>query len=263
MTEATYTSTLNAGLGMIRETQMLLDLWHPGMSSSHLEKVALSSGQFPNMTARRLRNLVVEGFAPCYLGSDGAPAVLLKKVKRILTEQELEQFLFVYTCRAHVILADFVRDVYWPAYAAGQETLANEDARAFVTRANQDGKTTTPWSESTVWRVARYLTAYCADFGLLERGTRQTRKILPHWIQPRIAAFLAYDLHFSGHGDNAILVHSDWALFGMERADVVEELKRLALRDLLILQSAGGVTKISWHYDTMEELIDVLAQGKL
>jgi hypothetical protein len=263
MTEATYTSTLNAGLGMIEETQILLDLWRPGMSSTELEHTARSSGLFPNMTARRLRNFVLEGFAHCYLDNDGAPAVLLQRIRDVLTKRELEQLFFIYTCRAHTILADFIRDVYWLAYAAGQETLSNKDARTFVMRANQDGKTTTLWSDSTIQRVARYLTAYCADFGLLERGTKQARKILTYRIEPRVAAILAYDLHFAGHGDNAILAHPDWGLFGLERADVLEEMKQLALRNLLIVQSAGGITKISWQCDSMEELINVLTRNEL
>jgi len=124
MTPAVYTSTLNAGLGMIAETGLLLSLWHPGMSTNDLKRTALASGQFPKMTARRLRNLVVEGFAPCYLVDDGAPALSLKRVQDFFTRREFEQLLFIYSARAHVILADFVREVYWPAYSAGRPILS-------------------------------------------------------------------------------------------------------------------------------------------
>jgi len=40
-----------------------------------------------------------------------------------------------------------------------------------------------------------------------------------------------------------------------------DEMKRLALKGLLIVQSAGGVTRISWPYKNMEELADVLTHG--
>ncbi len=62
-----YTTQLGAGLGVIAETRILLDLWHPGMTSSALYQAALDSGDFPNATARRLRNMVAECFAPRYL----------------------------------------------------------------------------------------------------------------------------------------------------------------------------------------------------
>src|SRR5207249_5477322 len=66
-----YTTNLQAGLGLVAETKALLEIWKPGMSVSQLNQHALDSGRFPQMTARRLRNLVVEGFAPRYLVDGG------------------------------------------------------------------------------------------------------------------------------------------------------------------------------------------------
>jgi hypothetical protein len=47
-------------------------------------------------------------------------------------------------------------------------------------------------------------------------------------------------------------------LFGLEKDDVLQELKRLALRGEIILQSAAAVTHIGWKYKTMEDLGDGL-----
>jgi hypothetical protein len=68
-------------------------------------------------------------------------------------------------------------------------------------------------------------------------------------------------LHTAGIGDNTILAHQDWQLFGMQREDVLEEFKRLSLKGLLIVQAAGDVIHISWKFKTMEELCNVLAKG--
>ena len=262
MTTATYTAQLQAGLGMIDETRILLDLWEDDMDGPTLTHVALQSGQFAAMSARRLRNLVAECFAPRYLVQNGTPARLLRILQPLLVNREFEQLLFLYTCRANAILADFVRDVYWRDYAAGREMIDNGEALVFVTRANQDGKTTTPWSSSTLRRVAGYLTGTCADFSLLERGARSVRRILPFRIEQRVVGLLAYELHFAGHGDNRIVSSPDWALFGLEPADVVDELKRLALKGLLIVQTAGSAITIGWQYQSMDEVCDVIAQGK-
>jgi hypothetical protein len=261
--DKTYTSKLGAGLGMIEETRILLDLWNEGMDSTSLNKVALNSGRFPTISARRLRNLVSDCFAPRYLVNDAAPAHLLKSLDSALSSRESEQLMYLFTCRAHRILADFVRDVYWPAYAAGRDTLDNDEARIFVVQANQDGKTTTPWSDTTIQNVAGYLTGCCADFGLLERGVRRLRRILPYHLEPRVATMLAYDLHFAGLGDNRIVVDEDWTLFGLEPADVLSELKRIALKGLVIVQTAGGAIRIGWQYKTIGEMIDGVAQGAL
>jgi len=259
--EQLYTTQLGAGLGVIGETRTLLELWEPGMSASQLFQHALDSGSFPGMSARRLRNLISECFAPRYLAVNDYPAVILKKLGPFLTLTEFTQLLFLFTCRANLILADFVRQVYWHRYSSGHEAISNEDARDFVIKAIQRGKTVKPWSENMIERVAGYLTRCCADFGMLEPGIKKVRKMLPYRIEYKVAAFLAYDLHFSGAGDNAMIAHIDWELFGMEREDVLDELKRLSFKGFFIIQTAGDVIRLGWNCKNWEEFTGVIAKG--
>lgn len=256
-----YTAQLQAGLGLVHETKTLLDLWTLGMTPNRLHQVALESGGFPTVSARRLRNIVVECFAPRYLVSNGAPAANLKTLSRVLPTAELTQLMLIFTSRANPILGDFVRQVYWVRYAGGYTQITNADARAFVERAIDDNKTLKRWSETTVRRVSGYLTGCCADYGMLEQGARSSRRILPFRIASPVAAYLAYDLHLGGVGDNALLSHADWQLFGLAREDVLAELKRLSLQGLLIVQAAGDVIRVSWKQPTLEALCDVLTQG--
>lgn len=255
-----YTTQLQAGLGMIEETRSLLEMWRDDMDVPSLAKAALQSGRFPNMSARRLRNVVAECFAPRFLAAEPKPASVLKQLSGILSQRELNQTLFLFTCRANPILADFVRSVYWEAYSAGRTSIGNEDAQAFVVRANEEGKTAKSWSPTTIRRVSSYLTGACADFGLLESG-RSIRNILPYRIELRVVAILAYDLHFTGASDDGVVASQDWQLFGLDPADTLAELRRLALAGFLIVQSAGDLTRIGWRYKSWNELIDVFAQG--
>jgi hypothetical protein len=253
-----YTTQLGAGLGLVEETKMLLDLWSPGMSAVQLHHIALESGRFPTVTARRLRNIIFECFAPRYLVSEGAPAEHLKRLSAQHSTSDLTQLMFVFTSRANPILGDFVRQVYWARYAGGYTHITNDDARKFVERGIDDGKTVKRWSETMVKRVSAYLTGCCADYGLLERGQKTSRRIIPFRISPLIAAYLVYELHFAGINDNALLTHKDWQLFGLAREDVLEEIKRLSLKGLLIVQVAGDMIRISWKQKDMEALCDVL-----
>jgi len=256
-----YTTQLQAGLGLVNETKTLLDLWLPGMSTNELYQVALNSGRFPNVTARRLRNIVAECFAPRYLVSGGAPAMNLKRLSSTISTADLTQLMLIFTSRANSILGDFVRHVYWVRYAGGYSHITNDDARVFVERGIDDGKTSKRWSDTTVRRVSAYLTGCCADYGMFERGQKASRNIIPFRISPSVAAYLAHELHFTGFGDNAILTHEDWQLFGLAREDVLEEIKRLSLKGMLIIQAAGDVIRISWKQQNMEALCDVLTQG--
>ena len=258
-----YTTQLQAGLGLLNETKALLELWSPGKSAPQLYQEALQSGQFPNVTARRLRNVVVECFAPRYLIAEAerVPADDLKQLVGSISSNDVSQLMLIFTSRANPILGDFVREVYWVRYSGGYSAISNLDARVFVERAVDDGKTPKRWSESTIRRVSAYLTGCCADYNLLERGTKSNRRILPLRISSITAAYLAYDLHFSNNGDNALLSHPDWKLFGLGREDVFEELKKLSLKGVLIVQAAGEVVRISWKQPNMEALCDVLTQG--
>ena len=185
----------------------------------------------------------------------------MKLLSPHLEPRSIRQLLFLFTCRANQILSDFVRDVYWEAYSAGRTDIDNETAREFVVRANQDGMTAKQWSATTVRRVGSYLTGCCCDFGLLEAGARTRRRILPFRIEPQVTTILAYDLHFAGLGDNRVLASEDWGLFGLERGDVVGELKRQSLQGKFIIQTAGGISKISWPCKSIEELVDVIADS--
>ena len=256
-----YTTGLQAGLGLIHETTTLLDYWQFGMGAAELYCVALEAGAFPNISARRLRNIVTEGFAPRYLRGDGPPALYLQQLKSALPSAELAQIYFLHTCRANRILGDFVRAVYWDRYASGAEAVRKADAAAFIARAIDDGKTAKRWSESTVNRVSAYLIGACHDYGLLGKATRQGRRILPFGIAPAVSTYLAYDLHLHGASESCILLHEDWELFGLAPDDVRDELKRLALRGQLIVQSAASVTRISWTWRSMQQVVDVLTEG--
>jgi hypothetical protein len=231
------------------------------MTPNKLHQIALESGRFPTVTARRLRNIVVECFAPRYLTAGGVPAIHIKRLIGSITSADFAQLLLLFTSRANLILGDFVREVYWARYAGGYKQITNDDARIFVERSIDDGKMTKRWSESTVRRVSAYLSGCCADYGMLERGSRSRRNILPLRISTCVAAYLAHELHFSGLGDNALLSHKDWQLFGLSRDEVLEEIKRLSLTGLLMVQAAGDVIRISWKQPDMEALCDVLAQS--
>jgi hypothetical protein len=258
--EATYTTQLQAGLGLIEETNTLLELWSPGMSSAELFQTALDSGQFPSMAARRLRNVVAECFRPRYIAPGEDIVANLKSLKPSVSSAAFSQLLFIYTCRANAILGDFVRDVYWERYAGGYDMVSKEDAADFINRALDDGKTEKRWAESTVKRVGSYLLGACADYGLLGQRSAAGRKIAAFRIEPSTAAYLAHDLHFQGLGDNTMIAHADWQLFGLDEPDVRGGLKSLSLKGFLILQAAGDVTHIGWKHSTMKELVDGLVE---
>ena len=256
-----YDTNLAMGLGLIDETKELLQVWLPGQPAVELYQKVLSSGKLAGGSAYRLRNIVVRCFSPRYLIHNGAPAARLKILLPVLTASEMRQLLYLYTCRANPVLADFVREAYWGAYESSARVMTKESAEHFIRRAIDDGKTSSRWAEGQIERMGRYLMGCCSDFGLLGSRMKGGRLINTIRIEQKVVAYLAHDLHFSELGDNAILAHHDWKLFGLTREDVLEELKKLSLKGHFIIQAAGDVVRISWKQPSMEALCDVLSQG--
>lgn len=257
-----YDTNLSMGLGLINETKVLLSEWNPPMSATDLYDMVLESGALPQVSAYRLRNIVVRAFGNRYLIDDGKPARALKRLAAAgLASAELEQLFYLHTARANAILADFVREVYWPAYQSAASFLTKTMAEEFIWRAIDDGKMLSRWADGQVVRVGRYLTGACTDFGLLGPPSSAGRPIRSFSVEPNIVTFLAYELHFRGVGDNALLSHQDWSLLGLIRQDVLDALKRNSLRGHFIVQAAGEVVRIDWKHRGMEELCDALAEG--
>jgi hypothetical protein len=257
-----YNSKLKAGRGIVAESRLLFSLYEKGMSKEDLFDTALTSGLFPTISARRLKNIIYLAFEPRFM-ADETVILHLKSLDRVLPHSEFQQLLFLYACRASPILGDFVRDVYWPAYAAGRRSVSNDEAREFVDIAVAEGRTVDNWSDTTRRHVASALPGTCADFGLLEGGRKLKREIRPLRIRPTTSVYLAYDLHFQGLGDNTLLFHKDWRLFGLDRDDVLDELQRMALQKWIIAQTAVGIPRIDWLYDSMEKVIDVIIEREL
>jgi hypothetical protein len=258
MAEQFYTTQLSAGLGLREETKGLFELWQPGMNTQQLCDVALESGSFPNVTARRLRNIVAECFFPRYLRNEG----VTEQVKALLPQlstQEMTQIFYLYTARSNYILAEFVKNVYWQKYASGYPAIEVEDSKEFVQLGLQDGKMKKPWSDTTIKRVSSYVLGCLVDYGFLEVENRTERRLTPPRLAENVAVYIAYELHFSGLGDNAVINHPDWQLFGLMPEDVRGELKALAVNRHWIFQAAGQVVQISWAYKNMEEVIDVIS----
>lgn len=255
-----YDTNLAMGLGLIDETKVLLQAWEPPMSATELYEAILESGALSRISAYRLRNIVVRAFGNRYLTDHGKPAALLKRLVNALPAAQLDQLFYIHTARANRIFADFVRQVYWPAYQSAAAFLTKQMAEEFIWRAIDDGKTPSRWADGQVMRMGRYLTGCCTDFGLLGSPSSSGRPLRSFSIEPNVVTYLAYDLHFQGIGDNALLAHEDWGLFGLERQDVLEALKRNSLKGHFIVQAAGDVVRIDWKHRGMEALCDVLAE---
>jgi hypothetical protein len=69
-------------------------------------------------------------------------------------------------------------------------------------------------------------------------------------------SYLAYDLHFTGLTDQAVIDHLDWQLFGLKRPQILQALSDIGSKCGLLVQQAGSVVRITWNFASMDEVID-------
>jgi len=257
-----YTTELSKGQGAVDETLSLLQVWTPGMPADVLARKTIAEGGLGRSTAVRTRDLAQRVFARRYLGNGGTPAANLKYlIDQRADRSVVKQLMLIYTSRLHLILRDFIAEVYWNRYSAGAERISRSDAEEFILRAQADGRIAPPWSETVRLRVARYLTGTLADFGFLAEGRQSAKNLKPLRLLPGTGLYVGHEIHFQGFSDNSILESPDWKLFGLGREDVVREMDRLAANGHFIMQYSGELLRISWRYQTMEECLDAIARS--
>ena len=134
MTKPFYTTQLQAGLGLVDESKLLLSLYQKELPANQLYEKALDSGLFPMVSARRLRNIVVECFSPRYIKSR------CRRVSKTTGDQHVvignQSVIFgLYRQTANEILQDFIQEIYWDRYSGGRDSISTDDAKDFVVHA--------------------------------------------------------------------------------------------------------------------------------
>ena len=245
---------------MLDECRAFLELWTPGESTQHLEEKTLEEGVLPNVTSRRVRNLIAEMWAPRFLAHGGQPGRDMKFLLPFMNRELLSQFFLLFTARAQLIFRDFLKIAFWPIYESGRRTLSRDDIKGFIHQALDEGKMQKRWSDSTIHRVTGYLGGVCIDFDLMQRLSGQEFELIPPIINPKLALYLAYDLHFSGLSTGAMLEHGDWELWGMNARDVLSQLQYLGREGHFIVQGSVELVRLTWTYKNREEMLDAITR---
>lgn len=259
-----YSTALCKGQGMVPETLTLLREWSPGMSGNDLYKAVLASGSIPKATAGRVKDIVSRVFAPRYLSGGGEPAKCLKRlVEAGYGVDELSQLFLLYSARAYPELRDFITEIYWPRYAVGAGHLYRQDSDVFFRNAYENGKLPNKWTDESRAKIARYLLSALTDFKLLGPPVKDHRSILSFTINEFTTLYLVHELHFGGVGDQGMMTHPDWQLFGLEPYDVLQQLRAVASRGRFVVQHSGQILRIAWGFSTMEEFLNAAAKREL
>ena len=255
-----YTIGVCKGSALLEETKALLRAWKPAESLREFRDRVLREDLLGKPTAYRVNDIVRRFFAPRFLVAEGRPAVFLKALLRGRNGGQLFPALcLLYAARQDELLRDIIVELYWPAVAEGRLTLGIRDVVMFLRQAEEDGRIPARWSEQVKLRVGRGILRALVDFALLKEVRRGRRETVVYRPNDGAVVYLAHDLHFAGATDGAMVRHRDWALFGLREQDVVATMHRLGSDRWWVVQAAGSVVRITWRYESMQEVVDALA----
>lgn len=255
-----YSTALTQAQAIFTESAQLFELWQEGMSATSLFELAREKNVFGSASERRLRNIVIEGFASRFLRDPIAESTpTLKHLFNSCPDlQLLRQINLLYTARQHGILFDFIKDEYWPRAATHSAFIEPKDIHLLIDKGMLQGKLTKNWSDSVRKRVSSYVLGTATDLELLG-PPKSGRRPIEFWRPAdKLLVYLAYDLHFYGYSDDEIASSAEWQLLGLSRRDVSECFTRLQQRGHWIIQDTGHLMRIEWTYQSRKEMGDAL-----
>ena len=255
-----YSTQLAACAGLVEETQAIMAVYKKGMTTSQLYDAVYYSGVLRYLSESRLK-VVVRAFAQRYADDGGDMLIDLREWAGAVSGRVLNQMLHIHTARTNPVYHDFVTQVYWKDYRKDCDGISINSAKDFLDEAHFDKRIKKGWAETTSKAVASSLLECCADFDLIYKDSAFIKGFRNPVIEKVVALYLAYYLHFSGVGDNSIVSHHLWGVFGLDTAGVHDLLNRLAREGWLIYQAAGPVVSISWTLKDHDVVLEAVRLG--
>ena len=259
-TDHRYTIALCKGAALVDETRTLVQHWTPGEQTDHFVERVLGHNLLARATAYRTKDIVRRVFARRFLVPTDVPARRLKRMMdNRLSRNLFTEILFLYAARSDSLLYDFTTEVFWPACRRRRSILNGDDVIAFLAEATDKGRIQQPWSGQVQVKIARGVLSTLRDVGFLREKRRGHREIVSYYLSDEGVAYLAHELHEAGLSDSGLCEHQDWHLFGLDRGRVLGRLDSLSEDKGMLVQRAGSVVRITWKYETVEEMIDGFA----
>ena len=250
MKDKPYNIDLCKGNGLIQETLLLFNLYHPGMTKQEMTREAIVSNVLVKASDKRIKDIVEIVFYKRFVNDDPSIPLNLKLIlNKSLSLEVIIQLFLIYTSRVNLILMDFIIHVYWPMIRKGSKDLDFNYSRKFIAETIRQTDLISGWSETTQKRMASYIISTLVDFRFLDKE----RKVKPVFLHDFTANYLAHELHFRGLSDNALIEANDWKLFGYSKFETIKHLERLSFQGHFIFQNSGEIIKINWSYKNMQE----------
>ena len=257
--EPTYTSRIIKASALIADTKVLLAAWDAERSVAENLDRARRENIFGKTSRKRVEDILLifrqryfdeadVGMALVTLTQDGAPAQLI------------DPLLYFFSAQNDRTLRDFVAEVLYPRHLAGYTDLPVQVAVRAVRNWVAEGKTTTPWNDRTIERVAQGLMATLRDFGVLQGAVN--KHLTPIYLPTPSFALIALWLQQRERSGHLILQSDNWRLFFLPVEGVERFFIEADQEHLLTYHAAGSVVRIEFPAASLTEYAHALLEDE-
>ncbi len=257
--EPTYTSRIIKASALIADTKVLLAAWDPERSAAENLDRARRENIFGKASRSRVQD-ILKIFRQRYFDDTDVGTALVTLTQNSAPAQWIDPLLYFFSAQNDRTLRDLVVEVLYPRHLAGYTDLPVQVAVRAVRNWVAEGKTTTPWNEGTIERVARGLMATLRDFGVLQGAVN--KRLIPVYLPTPSFALIALWLQQRERSGQLVLQSDDWRLFFLPVEGVERFFVEAHQEHLLTYHAAGSVIRIEFPAASLTEYAHALLESE-
>jgi len=257
LAQAPYTSKIIKAGALLADTKTLLSHWDVGVSVQENVNRLRRENVFGKASRSRVED-VLAIFRQRYLTETPVTKALVVLVQHRFPAVSLDRILYFHAARADRLLWDVVTELLLPLQARGITDIDVVEIETALTTWAREGKTTGPWSDSTIRRVTQGLLSALRDFGVLAGAVN--KRIAPAYLPVAAFAYVMFYLKQHQPSGAKLIDLPDWKLFFLSYDGVERFLIEAHQQRLLEYHAAGTVIRLTFPVHTLEEYAHVLTQ---
>jgi hypothetical protein len=257
--ESIYTSRIIKASALIADTKVLLAEWDLTQSVAENLDRARRENIFGKTSRKRVEDILLI-FRQRYFDDTDVGTALVTLTRGGAPAQWIDPLLYFFSAQNDRTLRDIVIEVLYPRHLAGYTDLPVQVVVYAIRNWVAEGKTTTPWNDRTIERVAQGLMATLRDFGVLQ-GT-VNKHLTPIYLPTPSFALIALWLQQRERSGHLVLQSDDWRLFFLPVKGVERFFIEAHQEHLLTYHAAGSVIRIEFPAANLTEYAHVLLENE-
>ena len=251
-----YTSKIIKAGALLADTKTLLSHWDVTTSvQKNMERV-----RWENVFGKASRSrveVILAIFRQRYLTEQSVTRALVELVDHRFPTVSLDRILYFHAAKSDRLLYDIVTELLLPLKTQGMTDIDVVEVEKTLAKWVSESKTTSPWGEQTIRRVAQGLLSTLRDFRVLEGAVN--KHIAPVYLPVEAFAYIMFYLKQHEPSGVKLIDLSDWKLFFLPHEGVERFLVEAHQHGLLEYHAAGSVIRLTFPVDDLEEYARVLA----